>query len=111
MMEVTWSTESQAGLCWFGVGVAEADYVAVSIEDDHYANPGFLRLKIMELLSSTTMSVSDICYSLGFENPTHFLHIFKYSKKPCDRKNGIRQRVPFFLNMFIFHVRPSSRLF
>lgn len=30
-----------------------------------------------EMLQSTTMSVSEVCYSLGFENPTHFSRIFK----------------------------------
>lgn len=33
--------------------------------------------KAKEMLSSTAMSVTDICYSLGFENPTHFSRIFK----------------------------------
>lgn len=33
--------------------------------------------KAREMLSSTAMSVADVCYSLGFENPTHFSRIFK----------------------------------
>lgn len=33
--------------------------------------------KAKELLQSTSMSVSEICYSLGFENVSHFSRIFK----------------------------------
>lgn len=33
--------------------------------------------KAKELLESTPMSVSEICYSLGFENASHFSRIFK----------------------------------
>lgn len=33
--------------------------------------------KAKELLESTQMSVSEICYSLGFENVSHFSRIFK----------------------------------
>lgn len=33
--------------------------------------------KAREMLESTKMTVADICYSLGFENPTHFSRIFK----------------------------------
>jgi len=33
--------------------------------------------KAKELLESTPMSVSEICYSLGFENVSHFSRIFK----------------------------------
>jgi len=33
--------------------------------------------KAQEMLSTTSLPVSDICYSLGFENPTHFSRIFK----------------------------------
>lgn len=33
--------------------------------------------KAKELLQSTPMSVSEICYSLGFENVSHFSRIFK----------------------------------
>ncbi|MBP3254202.1 MAG: helix-turn-helix domain-containing protein [Bacteroidales bacterium] len=33
--------------------------------------------KAKELLQSTAMPVSEVAYSLGFENPTHFTHIFK----------------------------------
>ncbi|WP_177230616.1 AraC family transcriptional regulator [Chitinophaga sp. CF118] len=33
--------------------------------------------KAREMLESTPMSVSDICYSLGFENVSHFSRIFK----------------------------------
>ena len=29
------------------------------------------------MLQSTELSVSDVAYSLGFENPTHFSRIFK----------------------------------
>lgn len=39
-----------------------------------------------EMLQNTMMSVSDVCYSLGFENPTHFSRIFKefYGIPPSD---------------------------
>lgn len=33
--------------------------------------------KAKEVLESTSMAVSDICYTLGFENPAHFSRIFK----------------------------------
>lgn len=33
--------------------------------------------KAHELLSTTPMTVAQICYSLGFENPAHFSRIFK----------------------------------
>lgn len=33
--------------------------------------------KAKEMLETTLMSVSDICYSLGFENTSHFSRIFK----------------------------------
>lgn len=33
--------------------------------------------KAKEMLSASAMSVADVCYSLGFENPTHFSRIFK----------------------------------
>ncbi len=33
--------------------------------------------KAQELLSSTTMTVTDICYTLGFENIAHFSRLFK----------------------------------
>lgn len=34
-------------------------------------------LKAREMLQSSRMSVADVAYSLGFENPTHFSRIFK----------------------------------
>ncbi|WP_083794604.1 helix-turn-helix domain-containing protein [Leadbetterella byssophila] len=33
--------------------------------------------KAKEVLENTSMAVSDICYTLGFENPAHFSRIFK----------------------------------
>ncbi|HEX9509631.1 MAG TPA: AraC family transcriptional regulator [Puia sp.] len=33
--------------------------------------------KAKELLSSTTMSVTDVCYTTGFENAAHFSRLFK----------------------------------
>jgi len=33
--------------------------------------------KAQELLTSTTMTVTDICYTLGFENIAHFSRLFK----------------------------------
>ena len=33
--------------------------------------------KAREMLRSTSLSVADVAYSLGFENPTHFSRIFK----------------------------------
>lgn len=40
--------------------------------------------KAKEMLLETTFSVTDICYSLGFENSTHFSRIFKdrFGKSP-----------------------------
>ena len=35
--------------------------------------------KAHEMLQTTSLSVADIAYSLGFENPTHFSRIFKES--------------------------------
>ena len=34
-------------------------------------------LKAHEMLSSSSLSVADVAYSLGFENPSHFSRIFK----------------------------------
>ncbi|MGO4291584.1 helix-turn-helix domain-containing protein [Chitinophaga sp. RAB17] len=33
--------------------------------------------KAKEMLENTSMAVSDVCYTLGFENPAHFSRIFK----------------------------------
>lgn len=33
--------------------------------------------KAMEILRHTAMSVSDVCYALGFRNPAHFSRLFK----------------------------------
>lgn len=33
--------------------------------------------KARQMLQSSQMSVADVAYSLGFENPTHFSRIFK----------------------------------
>ena len=33
--------------------------------------------KARQMLQSSRMSVADVAYSLGFENPTHFSRIFK----------------------------------
>ena len=33
--------------------------------------------KAKDMLETTMMSVSEICYSLGFENTSHFSRIFK----------------------------------
>lgn len=40
--------------------------------------------KAHEMLTATTLPVSDICYSLGFENPAHFSRAFKefYGRPP-----------------------------
>ena len=45
--------------------------------------------KAKEMLQNTMMSVSDVCYTLGFENPTHFSRIFKdyYGMPPSDFLN------------------------
>lgn len=42
--------------------------------------------KAKEILQNTKLSVSEVCYSLGFENPTHFSRIFKeqYGVSPSD---------------------------
>lgn len=42
--------------------------------------------KALELLRSSKMSVADVAYSLGFENPTHFSRIFKqqYGMSPSE---------------------------
>lgn len=34
-------------------------------------------VKAREMLASSSLSVADVCYCLGFENPTHFSRIFK----------------------------------
>ena len=34
-------------------------------------------MKAQDMLNNSSMSVSDICYSLGVENPAHFSRIFK----------------------------------
>lgn len=33
--------------------------------------------KALDMLRNTPMTISDICYSIGFENPSHFSRIFK----------------------------------
>lgn len=42
--------------------------------------------KARELLSTTPMIVTQVCYSLGFENLAHFSRIFKqkFGIAPCD---------------------------
>lgn len=42
--------------------------------------------KAKDILRNTNLSVSDVCYSLGFENATHFSRIFKeqYGISPSD---------------------------
>lgn len=42
--------------------------------------------KAKEMLQNTKLPVSEVCYSLGFENPTHFSRIFKeqYGVSPSD---------------------------
>jgi AraC-like DNA-binding protein len=44
--------------------------------------------KAMELLQYSVLPVSDICYTLGFENTTHFSRIFKehFGKTPSDAR-------------------------
>lgn len=44
--------------------------------------------KAMELLQNTSLSVSDTCYTLGFENTAHFSRIFKeyFGKTPSDAR-------------------------
>ena len=37
----------------------------------------FLQAGAKEMLASSSLSVADVCYCLGFENPTHFSRIFK----------------------------------
>jgi AraC-like DNA-binding protein len=45
--------------------------------------------KAKEMLLSTHMPVSDICYTTGFENISHFSRIFKdyYGQSPTDYRN------------------------
>ena len=40
-----------------------------------------------QMLASSTMSVAEVCYTLGFENPTHFSRIYKqrFGHPPSDR--------------------------
>ncbi|MBV7532130.1 helix-turn-helix domain-containing protein [Chitinophaga sp. sic0106] len=47
--------------------------------------------KARELMSSTDLSVSDVCYTLGFENVTHFSKIFKvqYGVAPMVSRKGV----------------------
>lgn len=44
--------------------------------------------KAMELLQHSTLPISDICYTLGFENTAHFSRIFKqyFGKTPSDSR-------------------------
>lgn len=44
--------------------------------------------KALDMLKSTPMSVSDICYTMGFESPAHFSRIFKerYGYPPTQYK-------------------------
>ncbi|MEN2402461.1 helix-turn-helix transcriptional regulator [Flavobacterium sp. MC2016-06] len=44
--------------------------------------------KAMELLQHSVLPVSDICYTLGFENTTHFSRIFKehFGQTPSDAR-------------------------
>lgn len=44
-----------------------------------------------QMLISTSMGVADVCYALGFENPTHFSRIFKqhYGYAPSLMMKGV----------------------
>lgn len=50
--------------------------------------------KAKEMLESTQMSVTDICYSLGFENVSHFSRIFKahHGQSPSSYREVIPMR-------------------
>ncbi|HEY4336066.1 MAG TPA: AraC family transcriptional regulator [Puia sp.] len=45
--------------------------------------------KARKLLTSTSMSVTEICYTLGFENLTNFCRVFKahYGRRPMEERN------------------------
>lgn len=47
--------------------------------------------KAQELLASTTMTVTDICYTLGFENIAHFSRLFKseFGRPPTEFRMNI----------------------
>lgn len=49
--------------------------------------------KARELLRNTTMTVTDVCYTLGFENLAHFSRLFKshYGYSPSKSKASILQ--------------------
>ncbi|WP_167014327.1 AraC family transcriptional regulator [Chitinophaga sp. Cy-1792] len=48
--------------------------------------------KAKEMLETTQLSVSDICFSLGFENLSHFSRIFKdyHGQKPSFYREGLK---------------------
>jgi AraC-like DNA-binding protein len=53
------------------------DFLAIyNMPPSHYIRQKRLE-KARELLKSTTMTVTDICYTLGFENIAHFSRLFK----------------------------------
>jgi len=47
--------------------------------------------KAKEMLETTGMTVSEICYSLGFENVSHFSRIFKqfHGKIPTSLRQAV----------------------
>ena len=47
--------------------------------------------KARQMLLSSQMSVADVAYSLGFENPTHFSRIFKQQYGASPSTFGNRQ--------------------
>ena len=49
--------------------------------------------KAHEMLQSSALSVADIAYSLGFENPTHFSRIFKQHYGTAPRDAAVRRAV------------------
>lgn len=71
------SVEDLAYLSWRSLSSFKRDFRAIYHDTPaHWIREHRLN-KACEMLESTKMTVADICYSLGFENPTHFSRIFK----------------------------------
>lgn len=67
--------------------------------------------KALELLTSTNMAVSTICYTLGFENTAHFSRVFKshFGHSPTGSRSKDKIRVnPSHPSHPCFHTSPPQ---